>query len=202
MTILSCYASGFAAYYRRDSSPRCPYRTRGGCHEHEVSALEHGGCLTFDPHNPDQYWWPRSEDFQAEAVKHPQRPEKVAKMNVLIQAISRQRALQKVLWFRHGSGGELQFGSGQRLAAANIASLPNISAHFAPGGAIEFYACNTSLSRAFFQAAANRLRIIVKGFDSGVRWNLHWDGSAPHRFITSRGIDRKLPNPTLTCTPQ
>lgn len=202
MSILSTYASGYGAYYRRDTSPGCPYRSRGGCHEHEVSALEHGGRLTGDPQNPDQWWWPRTEDFCVEAAKHAQRPVGVASMGALVQTIRGQRGLSRVLWFGHGASGELQFGGGQRLTAANLASLPDLSAHFTLGGSIEFYACNTGLSQSFFQALANRLRVIMRGFSSGVRWNLRWDGNPPHRFITARGIEGQLPTPTITCRPQ
>jgi hypothetical protein len=123
-------------------------------------------------------------------------------MSALVQAIRGQRGLSRVLWFGHGAAGELQFGGGQRLTAANLASLPDLSAYFAPGGSIEFYACNTGLSQGFFQALANRLRVIVRGFSIGVRWNLRWDGNSPHRFITTRGIAGKLPTPTTTCRPQ
>ncbi len=202
MTILSAYASGYGAYYRRDESPRCPYRGRGGCHEHEVSALLHQGRLTGDPQNPDQWWWPRTEDFRVEAAKHAQRPIGVASMSALMQAIQRQRDLSRVLWFGHGAAGELQFGGGQRLTAAGIASLPALSAHFAPGGSIEFYACNAGQSQVFFQALANRLRVIVRGFSTGVARTLHWEGESPHRFITLRGIEGSLPTPTCVASPQ
>ena len=123
-------------------------------------------------------------------------------MNALVQAMRGQRSLNRVLWFGHGAAGELQFGGGQRLTAANLPSLPDLSAHFAPGASIEFYACNTGLSQGFFQALANRLRVTVRGFSSGVKWNLRWVGSSPHRFITARGIDGRLPTPTITCRPQ
>lgn len=202
MSILSSYASGYPAYYRIDRSADCPFRSRGGCNEHEVSALQHGGRLTFDPHNPDQYWWPRTADFQAEAAKHAASPTAVANMAALVQAILRQRNLNRVLWFGHGASGELQFGSGQRLDATGIASLPDVSAAFAPGGAIGFYACNAGQSQQFFQAMANKLRVEVRGFSTGVRWNLAWDGSSPHRFIRSRGIAGQLPTPNITCIPQ
>lgn len=200
--ILSTYAAGYPPYYRRDASRRCPYRKNGGCNEHEIDAMEHGGRLTFDPQNADQHWWPRTADFLAEAGKLAKSPVPVASMKALVQAIRKKKNLQRVVWFGHGARGELQFGSGQRLTAAGIAALPDLSSHFAAGGTIDFYACNTGQSTTFFQALANKLRVTVRGFSTGVRWNLHWDGSKPHRLVTSRGIDGKLPKPNITCAPK
>jgi hypothetical protein len=202
MNTLSTYASGYPVYYQRDRSAGCPYRSRGGCNEHEINALEHGGRPTHDPENPDQSWWPRTEDFLAEAIKRAGRPIGVPNMAALLRVIGQHRSIDKVLWFGHGASGELQFGSGQRLNSAGIASLADVSGNFARGGAIEFYACNAGQSPGFFQSLANRLRVTVRGFSIGVEWNLSWDGDSPHRLITSRGIAGQLPIPNITCTPR
>jgi hypothetical protein len=199
--IISTYASGYSAYYVRDRDRHCPYIARGGCNENEIRALEHQGEMTFDPQNPDQCWWPRSEDFQVEARKHGNATG-VGSMAALVQLIRQQRNLNLVLWFGHGASGELQFGSRQVLNASGISSLPDLSAHFAANGMIDFYACNAGNSQGFFQSMANRLRVKVRGFATGVRWNLSWEGTSPHRLVTSRGISGALPMPGITCIPK
>ncbi len=201
MSTLVTYASGYPPYYRLDSSRDCPFRGQRGCNEHEVNALLDGGRLTFDPQNPEQAWWPRTQDFLAEANKHSRSPVPVGNMTALVTAIQRQRGLHQVIWFGHGASGELQFGAGQSLATGGVPRLPNISQHFAQGGFIDFYSCNTGQSQPFLQSLANALRVTVRGFSAGVRWNLHWEGTAPHRRITSRGIDGRLPTPNIIKTP-
>lgn len=202
MVTLSTYASGYPVHYRKDRDRKCPYRARGGCDENEVNALEHGGRLTYDPHNPAQYWWPRTDDFRAEAKKQAKKPIGVATMGALIKTIQKRKNIRAVLWFGHGIKGELQFGSKKNFGRAGIASLPDVSAKFSPNGNITFYACNAGQSRAFFQAMADKLRVPVRGFSTGVKWNLTWSGSSPHRLITSRGISGRLPAPNITCTPR
>ena len=201
MNILSTYASGYPRYYVKDKSHNCPRRNLGGCDENEIRALEHYPGGTGDPENPDQWWWPRSEDFKTEAAIHSNRPVAVADMGQLINAIRRCLNLSKVLWFGHGIPGELQFGSGKRLTFGNIAMLPDLSAHFAPGGAIVFYSCDSGQTPQFFQAIANKLRVIVGGFDRGLKWEFNFDGQMPHRFITRRlGLMRtggKIPEPHM-----
>jgi hypothetical protein len=201
MTMLVTYASGYRPYYRVDTSRSCPFRSRGGCNEHEVSALLHRGRGTYDPEDPEEAWWPRNQDFLAEARKHSRRPVPVSNMTALLTAIRHQRNLDRVIWFGHGASGELQFGSGQTLTAAGATHLPDVSPHFAPGGMIDFFACNTGQSETFLQSLANALRVTVRGFSTGVRWNLHWEGDAPHRRVTSRGIDGNLPTPNVVKTP-
>ncbi len=204
MSVLSTYASGYKAYYQKDESPTCPRRRLGGCDEHEIGALTYEG--TRDLEDPERHWWPRNADFLAEAGRHAKRPVGVASMAALVGAIRKQRGLTRVLWFGHGAKGELQFGGKQRLTAEDIASLDDVSAHFAEGGTIDFYACNAGQSPSFYQAIANRLRVTVRGFTKGVVWTVDYDGDSPHRFVTRRGIKLgpkgEFPEPDVTCQPQ
>lgn len=202
MSTLVFFASGYPVYYARDQSPRCPFHRQRGCDEEEVSAMTYRDRNgTGDPQNPRQAWWPRSADFRAEANKHSRSPVGVASALAVTGAIQRNRDLTSVLVFAHGWGGELQFGSGQTLSNADIIRLPNVSANFAAGGNLDLYACNVGLSETFMQNLANRLGVKVRGFNQGVSWNLHWEGDAPHRRITTRGIDGQLPRLNVTKSP-
>ena len=84
---LVTYAAGYKAYYKKDVNVRCPYRKEGGCDEHEVSALLHKDSLTGDPQNPETWWWPRSQDFLADASKHSRNPKGVKNMASLLAMI-------------------------------------------------------------------------------------------------------------------
>lgn len=204
MSILSLYASGYPAYYSRDRSRKCPFRRKRGCDEEEIRAAMykkiHG---TYDPQDPLKAWWPRTADFYAEAIKHARKPKGVASANQFITAIRRYpKKISRAMLFAHGIKGEIQFGSGQRLGVKNITSLPNLSNHFTTTGTLDIFACNTGQSDAFLQGLADQLGVDVRGFTTGVKWRLKWDGQKPHRKITQRGVFDGLPQPNITKKPK
>ena len=63
---------------------------------------------------------------------------------------------------------------------------------------MDLYCCNTGASEKLMQLLADRLHVTIRGFNRGVEWKLYWEGEAPHRHITKRGIDDALPTPDIT----
>jgi hypothetical protein len=183
-TVLAAYASGYPPYYKSD--------------EEEVSVISgesrkkrNGELGTGDPSNPLDYWWPRTADFQAEAQTIPDAEVVgVADLQALVAAIRARKNLQAAFWYGHGASGELQFGR-SRFTAGDLGSLAgnDLSSHFSADGQIIFVSCNTdNMNSTLLQGIANALRVRVRGFNTGVRWEVQWDGETPRRKITHRGM--------------
>jgi hypothetical protein len=198
--VLITFASGYSRYHGSD--------------EEEIQASEyreqHG---TFDPENPDQNWWPRAPDFRAAAEQSSSgaRVQGVATPAALIRAIQSagrgRRRLTEVRWYGHGARAEVQFGSGGVLSIENIAMIPDLSSHFTSDGKIVFYACNVQHQRvgvedSLLRAIANRARVSVCGFGTGVRYNLQWEGESPSRRITRRGLHPSWASTPICFAPQ
>jgi hypothetical protein len=180
-SVLAAYASGYPPYYKSD--------------EEEVSvvsreALDRVGG-TANPRNARYFWWPRTEDFLAEAQTIPDAEViGVANFQALLAAISARNNLQTVFGYGHGFTGELQFGQ-SKFTEDDLPSIAgkDLSSHFTTDGQIIFVACNTdNMNSKLLQGIANALRVRVRGFVSGVKWNLQWVGHSPKRKISGRGM--------------
>jgi hypothetical protein len=195
--VIATYAKNYGRLYATDEEE---LRACLG----ENRAARGAGVGTFDPSNPQLYWWPSSVDFQEEAARSGH-PVGVANFNELLAAIKRYRDLRDVYWYGHGSpSGEYQFGGGVRFKITDVAALRNsdVSKHFVSGGAITFFACNAGQKSDFLQAIANALRVPVRGFRTGVKWNLEYRGVAPHRRISKRIMQRPSTQAIIELLPQ
>ena len=194
--VMSTYAAGYARNYKTDEDE---LRAMLG----ENRRARGGGIGTFDPSDPELYWWPTTIDFREEARRRPPAVG-TANFGALLKAIKAHKRLQTVYWFGHGASGELQFGNGVRFRAEDIASLksPDVSENFEVKGSLVLLACNAGQSDAFLQAIANALRVTVSGYRVGVKWRLDYQGEAPRRKITYRGLAGGIPDIQLTKFPQ
>jgi hypothetical protein len=90
-------------------------------------------------------------------------------------------------WAFNGAARELQFG-GAVFRAGDIPSLGGVdlSPHLSAGATITFLACNAGQSPDLMRGIANAVRVPIRGFTTGVRWDLSYRGQPPHRVITRR----------------
>lgn len=191
---LAAYAGGYPRNYSADED-----ELRACLGEARAAG---GRLATGDPSDPRMFWWPTTVDFRAEAQRRGV-PLPVADFTALVAAIRHYRNVTNVYWFGHGAARELQFGRAV-LRAADIPSLGrlDLSAHLSAGATITFLACNAGQSPELMRGIANAVRVPIRGFTTGVRWELSYRGQSPHRAITRRGLpEGPLPPPTISVTP-
>jgi hypothetical protein len=179
---LSTYASGYKRLYATDE------KELAACLGENARARG-GGIGTIDPSDSTLHWWPSSVDFAAEAKRRPP-AYGVRDFRELVDVIRRHKNLTRVYWYGHGAAAELQFGGGVRLTEGELAMVSNkdVSGNFAPDGELILIACNAGQSDSFLQAIANALRVRVRGYSTGIEWNLEYKGDFPHRAISRRGL--------------
>jgi hypothetical protein len=179
---LATFASGYKRLYVTDEEELAACLG-------ENARMRGGGIGTIDPNNPRLHWWPSSVDFAAEAARHPP-AYPVKTFRAFIEVVRSKKNLTRVYWFGHGADGELQFGNGQRLTASEVLSAgsADVSGSFSTGGEVVFVACNAGQKPEFLQRLANAMRVKVRGFPSGVEWELRFVGVPPIRSISRRGL--------------